>query len=177
MTGPFRELLTLYSPNSVQCASFTDASGTGTPAADSRQRRGRGRNTGRQSWKAMRPVTCKAGSCCWSLDGELRSCGNVRCAMIAAKRQQASSIGGCGGRPWSTRPALGVGEQLRLGTRRGCCRFVERASGRRYGSRYQLQMDHGPPYARGGCAEPDNLRLLSGAHDRRDDAHAAPWAK
>ena len=58
---------------------------------------------------------------------------------------------------------------------RGCCSYVDRASGRRCGSRHLLEIDHVVPYALGGSAEPDNLRLLCVAHHRhrhrrREDA-------
>ena len=49
---------------------------------------------------------------------------------------------------------------------RGRCRYVDRASGRRCGSRHLLQIDHVVPYASGGGAEPNNLRLLCAAHHR-----------
>ena len=49
---------------------------------------------------------------------------------------------------------------------RGCCSYVDRGSGRRCGSRHLLEIDHVVPYALGGSAEPDNLRLLCAAHHR-----------
>ncbi len=49
---------------------------------------------------------------------------------------------------------------------RGRCRYVDRTSGRRCGSQHLLQIDHVVPYARGGGAEPNNLRLLCAAHHR-----------
>ena len=48
----------------------------------------------------------------------------------------------------------------------GRCRYVDRASGRRCGSQHLLQIDHVVPYACGGGAEPNNLRLLCAAHHR-----------
>ena len=54
----------------------------------------------------------------------------------------------------------------------GCCSYVDRGSGRRCGSRYLLQVDHVFPYALGGSAEPDNLRLLCAAHHRHRHRHA-----
>ncbi len=55
---------------------------------------------------------------------------------------------------------------------RGCCSYVDRASGRRCGSRHLLEIDHVVPYALGGSAEPDNLRLLCAAHHRYRHRHA-----
>ena len=49
---------------------------------------------------------------------------------------------------------------------RGRCRYVDRTSGRRCGSQHLLQIDHVVPYASGGAAEPNNLRLLCAAHHR-----------
>ena len=55
---------------------------------------------------------------------------------------------------------------------RGCCSYVDRGSGRRCGSRHLLEIDHVVPYAHGGSAEPDNLRLLCAAHHRYRHRHA-----
>ena len=55
---------------------------------------------------------------------------------------------------------------------RGCCSNVDRGSGRRCGSRHLLEIDHVVPYALGGSAEPDNLRLLCAAHHRYRHRHA-----
>ena len=49
---------------------------------------------------------------------------------------------------------------------RGRCRYVDGTSGRRCGSQHLLQIDHVVPYACGGAAEPNNLRLLCAAHHR-----------
>ena len=49
---------------------------------------------------------------------------------------------------------------------RGRCRYVDRISGRRCGSQHLLQIDHVVPFACGGGAEPNNLRLLCAAHHR-----------
>ena len=55
---------------------------------------------------------------------------------------------------------------------RGRCSYVDRTSGRRCGSQHLLQIDHVVPYARGGRAEPNNLRLLCAAHHRHRHAGA-----
>ena len=55
---------------------------------------------------------------------------------------------------------------------RGCCSYADRGSGRRCGSRHLLEIDHVVPYALGGSAEPDNLRLLCAAHHRYRHRHA-----
>ena len=55
---------------------------------------------------------------------------------------------------------------------RGRCRYVDRTSGRRCGSQHLLQIDHVVPYACGGAAEPNNLRLLCAAHHRYRHAGA-----
>ena len=48
----------------------------------------------------------------------------------------------------------------------GCCTYVDRITGRRCGSRFFLELDHIVPVARGGSAEPANLRLHCAAHHR-----------
>ena len=48
----------------------------------------------------------------------------------------------------------------------GRCRFVDPQTGRRCNSRHLLQIDHIFPFALGGAAEPENLRLLCFAHHR-----------
>ena len=55
---------------------------------------------------------------------------------------------------------------------RGRCSYVDRTSGRRCGSQHLLQIDHVVPYACGGRAEPNNLRLLCAAHHRHRHAGA-----
>ena len=57
----------------------------------------------------------------------------------------------------------------------GRCRYVDPVTGRRCSSRHLLQVDHVFPYALGGGAEPDNLRLLCHAHHR--DRHAEPTSR
>ena len=57
----------------------------------------------------------------------------------------------------------------------GCCSYIDEQTKRRCRSRHLLQIDHILPYALGGSAEPDNLRLLCAAHHRhRHEARASP---
>ena len=58
----------------------------------------------------------------------------------------------------------------------GCCRYVDRSSGRRCGSHHLIQIDHILPFALGGSAEPDNLRLLCAAHHRHRHARGGVGA-
>ena len=52
----------------------------------------------------------------------------------------------------------------------GRCSYVDPESGRRCTARYLLQVEHIQPYALGGTADPDNLRLLCAAHHRHRHA-------
>ena len=54
----------------------------------------------------------------------------------------------------------------------GRCSYVDPMTGRRCSSRHLLQIDHIRPWARGGGARLDNLRLLCHAHHRH--RHAGP---
>ena len=72
----------------------------------------------------------------------------------------------------------GAGRSIPQATKRqvwqrdgGGCSYVDRVTGQRCTSRHLLQMDHIQPYALGGGADPDNLRLLCAAHHRH--RHAA----
>ena len=51
-----------------------------------------------------------------------------------------------------------------------CCSYVDRQTGRRCNSRHMIEIDHILPYAMGGGADPENLRLLCGAHHRHRHA-------
>ena len=53
----------------------------------------------------------------------------------------------------------------------GRCGYIDPRTGRRCASRHLLQVDHVFPYAMGGGAEPDNLRLLCAAHHRHRHRH------
>ena len=89
-----------------------------------------------------------------------------RPAATARTRTSAAKTGGTG----RTIPAAVKREVWRRD--RGRCRYVDRTSGRRCGSQHLLQIDHVVPYACGGAAEPNNLRLLCAAHHRHRHAGA-----
>ena len=86
------------------------------------------------------------------------------CAKPAAAPRTETSTAKAGGRTGRAIPAAVKREVWRRD--RGRCRYVDRTSGRRCGSQHLLQIDHVVPYARGGAAEPNNLRLLCAAHHR-----------
>ena len=48
----------------------------------------------------------------------------------------------------------------------GRCSYLDRRTGRRCNSRHLIEIDHILPYALGGGADPENLRLLCHAHHR-----------
>ena len=48
----------------------------------------------------------------------------------------------------------------------GRCSYVDRETGRRCNSRHLIEIDHIRPYALGGGADPENLRLVCRAHHR-----------
>ena len=52
----------------------------------------------------------------------------------------------------------------------GRCSYVDRETGRRCNSRHMIEMDHLLPYALGGGADPENLRLVCRAHHRHRHA-------
>ena len=87
--------------------------------------------------------------------------GAARAAPPARTETSAAKAGGVTGRAI---PAAVKREVWRRD--RGRCRYVDRTSGRRCGSQHLLQIDHVVPYACGGAAEPNNLRLLCAAHHR-----------
>ena len=93
--------------------------------------------------------------------------GAARAAPPPRPQTSAAKVGGATGRAI---PAAVKREVWRRD--RGRCRYVDRTSGRRCGSQHMLQIDYVVPYARGGAAEPNNLRLLCAAHHRYRHAGA-----
>lgn len=51
---------------------------------------------------------------------------------------------------------------------KNCCEFIHSRTNQRCGSKYQLQIDHIRPLAKGGTDEISNLRILCGAHNRQE---------
>ena len=99
--------------------------------------------------------------------GQAATAGAARAAPPPRTGTSAAEAGGATGRAI---PAAVKREVWRRD--RGRCSYVDRASGRRCGSQHLLQIDHVVPYAQGGAAEPDNLRLLCAAHHRYRHAGA-----
>ncbi len=101
------------------------------------------------------------------LGRQAATAGVARAAPPARTETSAAKAGGVTGRAI---PAAVKREVWRRD--RGRCRYVDRTSGRRCGSQHLLQIDHVVPYACGGAAEPNNLRLLCAAHHRYRHAGA-----
>ena len=90
------------------------------------------------------------------------------CAKPAAPPRTQTSAAKAGGATGRAIPAAVKRAVWRRD--RGRCSYVDRTSGRRCGSQHLLQIDHVVPYAQGGAAEPNNLRLLCAAHHRHRHA-------
>ena len=101
------------------------------------------------------------------LDRQAATAGVAQPAPPARTETSAAKAGGATGRAI---PAAVKREVWRRD--RGRCRYVDRTSGRRCGSQHLLQIDHVVPYALGGAAEANNLRLLCAAHHRYRHAGA-----
>ena len=96
----------------------------------------------------------------------------------SAERTSMAKLGlaggaGSAGRNASAKSRKSSGRSIPAAVRRevwrrdsGCCSYVDRHTGRRCGSRFFLEIDHVVPVARGGAAEPANLRLRCAAHHR-----------
>ena len=103
-------------------------------------------------------------------------CGPQRPAPAAEKRpaRPAGAAAFTPAKPRAAGRAIPAAVKRQVWARdQGCCSYVDRGSARRCGSRYLLQVDHIFPYALGGSAEPDNLRLLCAAHHRYRHRHTA----
>ncbi|MDE0445920.1 MAG: hypothetical protein OXH96_04535 [Spirochaetaceae bacterium] len=93
-------------------------------------------------------------------------------AVAPAERSPAldrhlAALSCCGAVPGSRSRYIPVAVKREVWRRdQGCCSYVDPHSGRRCGSRYRLEIDHIVPFALGGGAEPENLRVRCGAHHR-----------
>ena len=99
-----------------------------------------------------------------------------------ASRQGATGHRAAGGRKppgavTSTAKQRASGRAIPAAVRRqvwqrdgGRCSYVDRQTGRRCNSRHRIEMDHILPYALGGGADPENLRLVCRAHHRHRHA-------
>ena len=96
--------------------------------------------------------------------------------VAAAPRLAVGAGGGVAARPRPRVRGRGIPAAVRRHVwerDRGRCSYVDRGSGRRCGSRHLLEIDHVFPFALGGGAELDNLRLLCAAHHRYRHARRA----
>ena len=99
-----------------------------------------------------------------------------RVAAGASTPDRSAGGAGSAGRTSTAKPPksrIASGRSIPSAVRRevwrrdqGCCSYVDRHTGRRCGSRFFLELDHIVPVARGGAAEPANLRLRCAAHHR-----------
>ena len=116
----------------------------------------------------------------WRLPTQLRRRGRAEpdTAGAAGIATSAPKVGG--GPPLQAAPAppqprvrsraIPAAVRRQVWERDRGCSYVDGGSGRRCGSRHLLEIDHVVPYALGGSAEPDNLRLLCAAHHRHRHA-------
>ena len=119
----------------------------------------RGRRTGARAASAERTSAPKTRDL-----GRQAVAGAKRAAPPRAQTSAAKAGGGTG-------RAIPAAVKRAVWRRdRGRCSYVDRTSGRRCGSQHLLQIDHVVPYAQGGGAEPNNLRLLCAAHHRNRHA-------
>ena len=68
-------------------------------------------------------------------------------------------------RPSSRKPIKPSIRNLVFKRGKGMCKYIDKNSGRRCGSRYLAEIDHILPVARGGSNEPENLRTLCKVHN------------
>jgi DNA-directed RNA polymerase subunit F len=69
-------------------------------------------------------------------------------------------------KPEPARTAIPAAVQRAVFTRDKCCQYQHRSSGKRCGSRWQLQIDHIQPVWAKGSNDPSNLRVLCAKHNR-----------
>ena len=136
-------------PRAERAGSAADAVATEPPSAPKAR-------VAAGSWIAV-PSSHRAGSAEQTSVAKLGVAGDAGSAGRTAAAQPGKSSG-------RSIPAAVKREVWRRDS--GCCSYVDRHTGRRCGSRFFLEIDHIVPVARGGGAEPANLRLRCSAHHR-----------
>ncbi len=174
------------------CGQPNGMRGSGGGAASPAKRHGRGDGDDRDAGVGgvQDRATCAAGP---RFEADRRSAslaperGGCRFPTSAAKRlayaaglgavapaerspaleRHLAALSCCGALPGSRSRYIPVAVKREVWRRdQGRCSYVDPHSGRRCGSRYRLEIDHVVPFALGGGAEPENLRVRCGAHHR-----------
>ena len=98
-------------------------------------------------------------------------------ASASAPKEKTRPAGASGSAPKKRAIGRAIPQAIKRQTWKrdsGRCSYVDSVSGRRCTSQHLLQIDHIQPYAIGGDADADNLRLLCHAHHRHRHAARAP---
>ena len=86
---------------------------------------------------------------------------------LEPKGTAATAVAASNGRPAKT-PRVFIPRSTQryiLNKAKNCCEYISPLTGEKCQSRYQLQLDHRVPLARGGGNHPGNLRVLCRAHN------------
>ena len=138
------------------------AATAGAPSASKREAQPVRNGAPGENGTSPEPAETVSTTKCAAADGETPSTPNQPGTGDAGHRQPAPTARGI---PAAIKRAVWERDQ-------GRCSYVDPTTGRRCSSRHLLQIDHIRPWAKGGGAEPDNLRLLCHAHHRH--RHAGP---
>ena len=137
---------------------------TGTGGSASKQEAPAARNGApAENGTSPEPAEAVSTAKCAAADGDTAASTPNLPGTGDAGRQQPSPTGR--GIPAAIKRAVWERDQ-------GRCSYVDPTTGRRCSSRHLLQIDHIRPWAKGGGAQLDNLRLLCHAHHRH--RHAGP---
>jgi len=88
-----------------------------------------------------------------------------RCAQLSTKTRSATGAGGAKQKPVGKRFVPAALRRQVWQKAHGRCCYVDLKSGRVCGSRFQLQIEHRIPFAKGGRNNIENLELLCSAHN------------
>ena len=123
--------------------------------------------------KCVAPRAERAGSAGDAVATEPTSAPKARVAAGSSIPEQSAHGAGSAEQTSAAKSGKSSGRSIPTAVKRevwrrdsGCCSYVDRHTGRRCGSRFFLELDHIVPVARGGGAEPANLRLRCSAHHR-----------